>query len=307
MKKFSHILGYHTNPYTCGVAKFNSQLAKFLNIEVLNIKNSTNIDCTNALLSIKVSEFNPADLSILLDFVKKAKRYSLFLHGFNDTEIEWFLLQNASIIYCGNTEIYNSVHSTGKAKLLFSPATIASDSSSKNESETIGALKFFTFGMSHKVRIHYYKFLKEILDQLDQDYIISISTGFHEGESIGDFYNYTLPSFSEIFGKKLNFMGMLSDSIVLDCLNNNDYFVAFFSNGLRENNSSAIASLGANTALITNLDEMSPKSFIHNVNCHDINKLESIDINSNKRKEIRESANQLSKSYSWNKLISELY
>lgn len=305
MKRFDYIAGYHLNPYTCGVAKFNSQLASLLDIRVIGITSTGASIKGYGLISIKFSEFSHEHHNQLVKFIEKCEAYSLFLHGFDDSEIEWRVITNAKKIYCGNSQIYSELKFTNKAISLFSPSTIILENNI-NLSDTSTECKIFTFGMSHKVRVHYYARLNEILTSANINYTISLSTGFHEGESISDFYSYTLPSFIEIFGNKLKFMGMLSDALVAKSLQESDYFTAFFAKGIRENNSSAIACLHSNSVLITNIDADSPRSFINNFNCHDINQINAVDLNKSNRELIRKNAQNLKKEYTWKRLLEGL-
>ena len=59
------ILGYHLNPMACGIAKFNLILAKEIAIPVLSVFDPDGSQYRSPLLSIKVSEFQEADLRAL--------------------------------------------------------------------------------------------------------------------------------------------------------------------------------------------------------------------------------------------------
>ena len=51
------ILGYHLNPLSCGIAKFNLALARQLGIPVLSLFDPSAGSARRPLLSIKLSEF----------------------------------------------------------------------------------------------------------------------------------------------------------------------------------------------------------------------------------------------------------
>ena len=53
--------GYHLNPWTCGIAKFNTILAQYLGVPVVGIRAVELGSYTRPLLSIKLSEFSAAD------------------------------------------------------------------------------------------------------------------------------------------------------------------------------------------------------------------------------------------------------
>src|SRR2546425_8862980 len=59
------IAGYHLNPWTCGIAKFNSILARRLDVPVVGIREVDLAAFRRPLLSIKLSEFTPADAATL--------------------------------------------------------------------------------------------------------------------------------------------------------------------------------------------------------------------------------------------------
>ena len=51
------ILGYHLNPLSCGIAKFNLALARQLGIQVMSLFDPSAGSARRPLLSIKLSEF----------------------------------------------------------------------------------------------------------------------------------------------------------------------------------------------------------------------------------------------------------
>ena len=55
------IAGYHLNPWTCGIAKFNAILAKHLDVEVVGIRAVELGSFDRPLLSVKLSEFSERD------------------------------------------------------------------------------------------------------------------------------------------------------------------------------------------------------------------------------------------------------
>ena len=78
------IAGYHLNPWTCGIAKFNMILAQQLGLPVVGIQADALAGFTRPLLSIKMSEFADADASALDGWAQAhAGRFELFLHAFD--------------------------------------------------------------------------------------------------------------------------------------------------------------------------------------------------------------------------------
>ena len=55
------IAGYHLNPWTCGIAKFNAILAQHLDVPFVGIRAVELGDYRRPLLSVKLSEFSDRD------------------------------------------------------------------------------------------------------------------------------------------------------------------------------------------------------------------------------------------------------
>ena len=83
------IAGYHLNPWTCGIAKFNTILSGHLELPVIGIRAHELDGYRRPLLSIKLSEFTPADATDLdLWGQAHAGQFELFLHAFDGSPIE---------------------------------------------------------------------------------------------------------------------------------------------------------------------------------------------------------------------------
>ena len=88
------IAGYHLNPWTCGIAKFNMLLARHLGLPVVGIGSEDLAAHQQPLLSLKLSEFTPADVCALDQWVSvHVGRFELFLHAFDGTAAESRLLR----------------------------------------------------------------------------------------------------------------------------------------------------------------------------------------------------------------------
>ena len=104
------IAGYHLNPWTCGIAKFNMLLARHLGLPVVGIGSEDLKNHQRPLLSLKLSEFTPEDIATLDQWASvHAGRFELFLHAFDATEVEWRLLAAAARVYCGNRELFRTL------------------------------------------------------------------------------------------------------------------------------------------------------------------------------------------------------
>ena len=100
------IAGYHLNPWTCGIAKFNAILARELDVPVVGLASPELGNYARPLLSIKMSEFTPEDAHALATWVNaNVGRFDIFLHAFDGTPFEQRLLAAAAKVYCGNREL----------------------------------------------------------------------------------------------------------------------------------------------------------------------------------------------------------
>ncbi len=68
------IAGYHLNPWTCGIAKFNTILARHLNLPVVGIGSADLKNYGRPLLSLKLSEFTADDARALHEWVGRTCR-----------------------------------------------------------------------------------------------------------------------------------------------------------------------------------------------------------------------------------------
>ena len=119
-------------------------------------------------------------------------------------------------------------------------------------------LSVFTFGMAHKVRGDYYRKLDELLNRTGKSYSLYLSTALHEGISIETAFDAAVKNIRDAFSKPVYFLGFLSDAAVLHYLQTTTYFAAFFSQGVRANNTSVNSAMNAGAVVVTNLDESSP-------------------------------------------------
>ena len=102
------VLGYHLNPLTCGVAKFNVMLARRLDVPMFGLFDGRTATLGHPLLSLKLSEFSDNDMSALASMVETVswrRHFSLFLHAWSDTPVEQLLLSRAATVHCGNAEL----------------------------------------------------------------------------------------------------------------------------------------------------------------------------------------------------------
>ena len=100
------IAGYHLNPWTCGIAKFNAILARRLELPVVGIGSVDLEGYRRPLLSLKMSEFTAADALALDTWIDQhVGQFELFLHAFDSTAMEKRMLTAAARVICGNREL----------------------------------------------------------------------------------------------------------------------------------------------------------------------------------------------------------
>jgi hypothetical protein len=261
------IAGYHLNPWTCGIAKFNAILARHLNLPVVGIGSPELGHYSRPLLSLKLSEFTPEDAQALAEWVAANEgQFELFLHAFDGTEIEKRMLAAAARVSCGNQELAHTLAPDRPDIVeLFCPGTLLNPQRFQRTE-----LSVFTFGMAHKIRVPLYRRLKDLLDATGKTYSVYVSTALHENTSFDGSFVVRFEELQSIFGGQVYFMGYLSDTAVYNQLMDATFLAAFFEKGLRANNTTVNAAMECGCAVITNLDEHSPAGLAHMKNVIDI-------------------------------------
>ena len=297
------IAGYHLNPWTCGIAKFNAILAKHLDLPVVGIRELIPGAHRRPLLSIKMSEFSAADAAELDTWsMANAGEFELFLHAFDGTAIEERLVAAAARVYCGNTELYRVL---GPARPdiqeLFCPGTILNPQRFQQTE-----LSVFTFGMAHKIRVPLYRRLRDLLEATGRTYSVFVSTALHENTSFDDSFVVRFEELQSIFDGQVYFMGYLSDTAVFNQLMDCTFLAAFFEKGLRANNTTVNAAMEAACAVITNLDEHSPAGLVHMKNVIDINLCDALP-GLDETRRIGAAARKIARAeYGWERLVAQL-
>jgi hypothetical protein len=297
------IAGYHLNPWTCGIAKFNAILARHLDVPVVGIRAVELGSYQRPLLSIKLSEFGQSDAADLDQWTQAHEgRFELFLHAFEATEIEKRLLKAAARVYCGNRELFETLRpARPDLQELFCPGTIL------NPARFIKTeLSVFTFGMAHKIRVPLYRRLCDLLDATGSSYSVFVSTALHENTSFDGSFVVRFEELQAIFNGQVYFMGYLSDTAVFNQLMDCTFLAAFFEKGLRANNTTVNAAMECGCAVITNLDEFSPRGLVHNKNVIDINLCERLP-DAEQIERIGRSAREIAQAeYGWEQLVARI-
>ncbi len=297
------IAGYHLNPWTCGIAKFNTILSGHLGVPVVGIRAVELGRYRRPLLSIKLEEFSPADAADL-DVWSQAHAgdFELFLHNFGGDPIEQRLLAAAGKVYVGNSELARALRpARPDLSELFCPGTILGP---QRFEET--ELKVFTFGMAHKIRVPLYTRLRELLDATGKSYSVFVSTALHEGKNFDGSFVVRFEELQALFNGRVYFMGYLSDTAVYNQLLDCTYLAAFFEKGFRANNTSVNAAMECGCTVITNLDGHSPEGFEHMTNIIDINRCERLPEGEASAR-IGRAASEIARSqYGWERLVAQL-
>ena len=262
------IAGYHLNPWTCGIAKFNTILGRKLSLPVVGIGSSELDRYRKPLLSMKISEFTHDDARALDGWAAEHPGgYELFLHAYGGALIEQRLIAGATRVYAGNRELSAILVPLRPDTVeLFCPGTLLNSQRFQRTD-----LSVFTFGMAHKIRVPLYRRLYELLEATGQSYSVFVSTALHENTSFDESFVVRFEELQAIFNGQIYFMGYLSDTAVFNQLVDCTFLAAFFEKGLRANNTSVNAAMECGCAVITNLDEHSPQGLVHMKNVIDIN------------------------------------
>ena len=299
------ILGYHLNPLTCGIAKFNLALGDQLGIPVFSLFDPSAAKACRPLLSIKLSEFtynHGRDLVRFLDERPATQSLELFLHAYDDSEIERRMIAEADLIYVGNRELAEQL-SRVRSDIIeaWCPGTLF-DATPFNHTE----LSVFTFGMAHKVRGEHYRRLDELLRQTGKSYSLYLSTALHEGIALETALQGAVKSIREHFSGSVYFLGFLSDAATLHYLRKTTYFAAFFGAGVRANNTSVHTAMANGAVVITNLDASSPQGFVHMDSVLDIVRCSDLPTDPELLKRIGERARATAAPYDWQSLAKHL-
>ena len=98
------VLSYHTNPYTCGVAKFNQRLARELGVPL----GAWGQQANHPLLSVKFAELRAAGWIPAIP-----KSFDLFMHDQPALDAEWQLVFKATNIHAANAVIADAIRHSG--------------------------------------------------------------------------------------------------------------------------------------------------------------------------------------------------
>lgn len=279
MSAIDAVLSYHTNPLTCGVAKFNQQLAEKLGVPLISYARGSK-ESEYPLVSIKPSEMTWP----MCGADRKWLKYDLLLHD--------------------RTLDVNSVNVTGATRVFYAdelgcPSTLQGN-------PTRGTLNILTFGMAHKLQAKQLRRLQALLERTDPNYTVSVSTAIHEGSPWDSAFDVSILCLRATFGDHLRVLGFLGDDALAKELRECQAAALFYDPAVRANNTTLWAALDAGTPVITNLDADSPKELQHNVSVFDLAQLTEWP-DAAACRVVRAGGAKAAEAYSWDHLLAVLH
>ena len=232
---FTSVVSYHTDPFTCGVARFGEQLSKRLGVPFYGINEDWG---TFPLLSLKWSELTDPDDVRVLRARCLLRRYGLFWHDAGDQSVLDNLTGRATQVFYADP----SLGSPG----LWCPSLLT-----PSKPRTV---RLFSFGMAHKLQTQHYAKVRQLLDAAGLRYHLRVSVGLHEGTSLSDATKH-FDTLKDVMGtENVTILGILSDDAVAEELAAADYVLAFFKDSVRLNNTTVHAAIESGARVITNGD-----------------------------------------------------
>jgi hypothetical protein len=257
------------------------------------------------MLSLKVSEFDEVDIPkthAFLDKLSANQSLQLFFHDFRATPLELKLLERASVVFCGNCELVEKIRPYRPDVVeTWCPGTWL-EKQEFQETE----LSVFSFGMAHKIRADHYRNLCKLLTDTGKSYSLYLSTALHEGTAFDDSFTSVFEELRGIFGSRVYFLGYLSDVAAYNYLLKTTYYAAFFEKGVRANNTSVNIAMESGAVVITNLDELSPKSLVHMDSVIDIRQSQKLPVDGPTLGRLSQNAKSKSKALGWDALVEKL-
>lgn len=291
------IVTFHTNPYTCGVARFNVSLAASLGVPLVTLENFLGSPVSGALLSIKCEEIGEENSLALSNFMATVnEKFDVYLHGLDNSEAEKSVIAHAGRIFTATIEMADSLR-TSRSDVL---STFAPGADPSPEIKRVDCT-LLTFGMAHKIRVAGYRKLEEVLRVDSRSFRLEISTALHEGTTFSEDFFTVGKEIREVFDGNVSFLGFLADEEVSHRMRAADALVAFFPHGVRENNTTVLSAMSHGCAVITNIDRYSPNWMVHGSTVFDIEKM-SVFPSSTELQEIGRNAKQAVAPYTFSQL-----
>lgn len=243
---FTSVVSYHINEFGCGVARFGKQLAERLGVPFVPLAPDPKAWGAFPLLSLKWSELTENDRTYTRYWcvpdwrsssaetmrTARPRTYGVFWHDAGSP----FVTEHAQRVFYADP-------------LLGSPGLWCPSLLTPSRPRTV---KLFSFGMAHKLQTPYYAKVRQLLDAAGLRYHLRVSVGLHEGTSLSDATQH-FDALKDIMGPEhVTILGILSDDAVSEELHSADYVLAFFTDGVRLNNTTVHAALEAGRPVISN-------------------------------------------------------
>jgi hypothetical protein len=295
------VVTHHRDGFRSGVARFNELLAQQLGVPLHGLDDALG-GFLCPLLSFKVSELGPAEVAIVEDVVRaRPWRWELFLHDYGGGELERALVEGAQRVHCGNDEIREAIAPLNDAHdVLWTPGLLRDDRTFKPSEISV-----FSFGMAHKIRTDEFRRLRDLLVASGATHAVFVSSANHETASLRD-AQLVFEEMHDVFPDALYFLGTLSDVAVYNWLQQTTFFAAFFEHGVRANNTSVAAAMERGAVVITNLDEHSPREFVHMDNVIDIERCDELPSDPLVLKRLSVRAMETARARGWDALTARL-
>jgi len=243
------VQSYHTNPYTCGVAKWNVRLARELGVPLRPLGQPA----FQPVISVKPSEIHEWEHPYF------KRPYDLILHGWHTSRSEQERMRNRRWV-TGADRVWTVAPETLEALQFVRPDVAILPCPATVETPLPRAARtYLTFGMAHKTGrvLQHYKAFRDA--HAGENYTILLSVGVHEGSPWSEALEYSAIALRHIFGAdRVEVLGYLSDAALHREIMRATACIAFFDPALRANNTTAWAVLERGKRLITNCDDQSP-------------------------------------------------
>lgn len=266
---YSAVVTYHTNPFTCGVARFSKSLAGAMAVPLIPVSNFGFVSDQNVLLSLKFEELDELSAQRLISEILATKpKFDLFLHTISGLEIQEPFVKYAHKVFVGSRFDADCLRPIRPDVInLFAPGAGISGVISRPD------LVLLTFGMAHKVLSPLFETLGKLFEDDPRSVQLQVTTALHEGASFDESFFAIGDQISNLFKREVCFLGFLTDQEVSRRMLASNGQVAFFPNGVRENNTTVLSAMGHGSPVITNLDEYSPEWMIHSETVFDVHQM----------------------------------
>jgi len=269
---FSRVVSVHTNPYTCGVARFNRSLAEELGVAMISLSEYLAESCIEgSLLSLKMEEVPAIQSHALISaLTANTTRFAYFVHDYTDCELQRFLATRASRVFANSAELTRKM-----SELRDDTIAVYSPGARAQPLLHVPEIRLLTAGMAHKIRSVGYSALGDVLKGDSRHIRLEITSAIHEGQRFDEAFFSVSQDIGRVFQHEIHFCGFLSDGELSQRLYEVDAYVAFFPRGVRENNTTVLSAMTHGCPVITNLDADSPPWMRHGITLFDINSLDS--------------------------------